>query len=413
MRKEQGRRLQELSAKRRMDKLAEHQKRLSVLLRLSETEKGVSMSERKANLSEEGFKSEAHLQKELDDLQDRVTNMLHRITGTAPEVVHKPARTFHLLDVEDDELTADQLREKRIQKFLKAAAIGREKAQLRHQEERAGRVLEEQRMKDLKKEDPKAWEKELRTELEKLLLKRDQRKRAKQESNDRTSASYRKRQRLVNAAADLGADDDTFGANDDDWLVYIEMSREDNAEDEDEDARIAELEAMLAEHDPMSLYQSYEEQAAMFQLDIGSSCVRVPEVLYQPSLIGIDQAGLAETLSSVVKLYSPDTQARLAQNVLLTGGTVLTKGFESRMVDELRAVLPVGMTAGVRVAGDPSNDAWRGAQEWSAAEPEAVGAAMLSRAEYLEQGGKRVKEHPYSNLCAVRAKQQAAQMKVD
>ena len=34
---------------------------------------------------------------------------------------------------------------------------------------------------------------------------------------------YRKRQRLVNAAADLGADDDNFGENDDDWLVYLEM----------------------------------------------------------------------------------------------------------------------------------------------------------------------------------------------
>ena len=68
---------------------------------------------------------------------------------------------------------------------------------------------------------------------------------------------YRKRQRLVNAAADLGADDDRFGENDEDWLVYLEMSREDNAEDEDEEARMVVLETMLAEHDPMSMYMHY------------------------------------------------------------------------------------------------------------------------------------------------------------
>ena len=37
----------------------------------------------------------------------------------------------------------------------------------------------------LKKEDPKAWEATVHAELNKLQLKRDQRKRAKQEANDR------------------------------------------------------------------------------------------------------------------------------------------------------------------------------------------------------------------------------------
>lgn len=409
MRKEQGRRLQELSAKRRMDKLAELQKRLSVLLRLAEGEKGGNAAERRASLQEHGFKSEALLQKELDDVQDRVTNMLQRITGTVHEAPQKPARTFPLLEVDDEDLSPEQLKEKRVQKFLKAAAIGREKAQLRHQEERAGRLAEEARLKNLKLRDPEAWDKELRTELEKLQLKREQRKRAKLEANDRSSASYRKRQRLVNAAADLGADDESFGANDEDWQVYIEMSREDNAEDEDEDARIAELEALLAERNPMSLYQSYEEQAAMFQLDIGSSCVRAPEILYQPSMIGVDQAGLMEVVASVLKQHSSEEQRRLTQRVLLTGGSSLIKGFQERFETELRAALPVELEAHVQLAQNPLLDAWTGAQQWCASEPELVRAGVMLREEYNEGGGRRVKQHPYSNLCAVSAMEPPAE----
>ena len=82
---------------------------------------------------------------------------------------------------------------------------------------------------------------------------------------------YRKRQRLVNAAADLGADDDRFGENDEDWLVYLEMSREDNAEDEDEEARMAVLETMLAEHDPMSMYVHHTQPHSCFLALLGGT----------------------------------------------------------------------------------------------------------------------------------------------
>jgi len=405
MRREQGLRLQELSQKRRRDKLSEHQKRLVLLLRL--TEMTGSASERRAQLLEHGFKNEVHLEKECDDLQDRVELMLQRVSGAAANPPPKPPRTFHLLDMDDEDLTADQIKEKAIQKFLKAAAIGREKAKLRQQEERSVKVAEENRMKALKKEDPSAWEATVHAELNKLQLKRDQRKRAKQEANDRSSAMYRKRQRLVNAAADVGADDDRFGENDDDWLVYLEMSREDNAEDEDEEARIAQLETMLAEHDPMSMYQSFEEQAAMWQLDIGTSCVRTGEVLFQPSLIGLEQAGLTEIITNVLQPYSPELQLQIFQNVLVTGGASLTRSFTDRLTGEVTSVRPVGVDFAVNTANNPMLDAWRGAQQWCSNEEEAFQASLTSRHEYEEAGAHYLKEHVFSNMCPSRAQEAA------
>ena len=40
---------------------------------------------------------------------------------------------------------------------------------------------------------------------------------------------------------------------------------------------------------------------------------RVPELFYQPSMIGLDQCGLAEALQLVLQYYAPDVQQRMVQ----------------------------------------------------------------------------------------------------
>lgn len=40
---------------------------------------------------------------------------------------------------------------------------------------------------------------------------------------------------------------------------------------------------------------------------------RVPELLFQPSMIGLEQAGIAETVDYVFKKFSPEDQNTLAQ----------------------------------------------------------------------------------------------------
>ena len=39
---------------------------------------------------------------------------------------------------------------------------------------------------------------------------------------------------------------------------------------------------------------------------------RVPEVIYQPSMLGMDQGGLAETMEFVLSSYPPHIQQELA-----------------------------------------------------------------------------------------------------
>lgn len=48
---------------------------------------------------------------------------------------------------------------------------------------------------------------------------------------------------------------------------------------------------------------------------------RAPELMFQPSMMGNLEAGLAETMEYVFKHFSPEDQLLLANNVFLTGGS--------------------------------------------------------------------------------------------
>lgn len=40
---------------------------------------------------------------------------------------------------------------------------------------------------------------------------------------------------------------------------------------------------------------------------------RVPEIVYQPSMLGIEQAGIAETIDFILNHFSADLQTALVQ----------------------------------------------------------------------------------------------------
>lgn len=48
---------------------------------------------------------------------------------------------------------------------------------------------------------------------------------------------------------------------------------------------------------------------------------RAPELMFQPSMMGNLEAGLAETMEYVFKQFSAEDQLLLANNVFITGGS--------------------------------------------------------------------------------------------
>lgn len=58
--------------------------------------------------------------------------------------------------------------------------------------------------------------------------------------------------------------------------------------------------------------------AEYYQLHVGIEQTRVPELLFQPSMLGIDQGGISDTLSYVINKYPQDVQLKLAGKVFFT-----------------------------------------------------------------------------------------------
>ncbi|XP_021776754.2 actin-related protein 5 isoform X2 [Papio anubis] len=137
--------------------------------------------------------------------------------------------------------------------------------------------------------------------------------------------------------------------------------------------------------------------AAYHQLFVGTERIRAPEIIFQPSLIGEEQAGIAETLQYILDRYPKDVQETLVQNVFLTGGNTMYPGMKARMEKELLEMRPFQSSFQVQLASNPVLDAWYGARDWALDHLD-DNEVWITRKEYEEKGGEYLKEHRASNI---------------
>lgn len=160
-----------------------------------------------------------------------------------------------------------------------------------------------------------------------------------------------------------------------------------------------ELEDVLRHHDPD--FDGAGSSAPIIpgethQLHVGVERLRAPELLFQPSMIGLVEAGIAETIAFILKLYPADVQLRLVNNVFLTGGSATFPGLLGRLERELREIRPFGSSFQVNIAKNPNLDAWYGARDFGLNSN--LKNYLVTRKEYEEKGGEYFKEHPMSNM---------------
>eukprot|EP01035_Chromulina_nebulosa_P022047 gene22047-28540_t len=103
----------------------------------------------------------------------------------------------------------------------------------------------------------------------------------------------------------------------------------------------------------------------------------VPELLFHPSDIGIEMAGIAEaTWQSLRRLDELDI-GLCSRNIILTGGNCKFSNFHERYVNDLRPFIPDLYDLNVTLPEDSENFAWRGA---------------YNKAQYLEYGNSYCNE---------------------
>jgi actin-related protein len=74
---------------------------------------------------------------------------------------------------------------------------------------------------------------------------------------------------------------------------------------------------------------------------------RAPEALFNPALLGMEQAGIHETAYNSIYKCDLDIRRELYGNVVLSGGTTMFSGIADRMQKELTAMAPASMRVGV------------------------------------------------------------------
>jgi len=220
-----------------------------------------------------------------------------------------------------------------------------------------------------------------------------------------------------------GGDEDTFGADDADWGVYRTIATGEGSDDEEEEdlnTNLKAIEAQLIKHDPnftedstreaqqdwtKSMVHAFlrgsapfdpESQREMHQIHLNVERIRVPEVVFDPSIAGLDQVGIIEIATGILtERLAESSRKEVLKDVFLTGGNTLFKGFEERLRMELRAFLPAGAPFKVRQANDSVLDAWKGAAKWASSANSRQ--AFVTRADFLEKGGDYLKEHDLGN----------------
>jgi hypothetical protein len=105
----------------------------------------------------------------------------------------------------------------------------------------------------------------------------------------------------------------------------------------------------------------------------------------------------SERLGAGRGLWAADrVETEAVRRVLLTGGMAAQTGMLERIAGDLRAALPAAAGCEVRLASDPTLDAWRGAAVF-ARNAERLRAASVTRAEWAEKGPGYLAEHGASN----------------
>lgn len=437
-RREGGRRLQEQAAKMRLEKLVRKENDVEELKEvLQKVQAAPTKKEKQKILELEEFRDESALDRKIKEMEKSIRKQRNRDVGDMEDEPEEPP-TYPLLDISDADLDEDGKKAKRQQRLMKSNHDARARAKAEKETEKA-RQAEIQRLDDVRREaDLDSWVEERRAAYQSTQKKIRDRDRLKSDLGNRKSqASQQRMKQIANLASDqpFGArkrrrgqdkDDDGFGADDADWMVYrdIQAGRDDDEEDEEEDlgAQLKVIEGQLLRYDEdfteqstqdaqkdwtKSLMHSFHHGPYPFdpesakesnQFHLNVERIRVPEVVFQPSIAGVDQAGIVEIAEDILmqRLAGHASRDAILKDVFVTGGYSLFQGFEDRLRNELRAVLPAEVQLGVRRAKDPVLDAWRGAARWAGTAESRT--AFVGREEYFEKGGEYLKEHSLGNM---------------
>ena len=346
---------------------------------------------------EMGFDTKADLEAEIKRTEDQLRKK--------KDVEVKEQVDYSLLEVPDAELDGEQIKEKRRLRLMKSGADARE----RIKQEREAREKEVARQKELseqrRREDYEGWKQDLYAKRAAILTSIKERAKRATLLQDRRSKESSKRLKTVVKMGIDNDEEDQFGANDADWDVY--QRDEDSLLEGEVEETLAQIETELEQHDPgFGDVLAAEHQPTLLDyfysgVDVGKPVTaatphrlhlnversRVTEPVFQPSIVGVEQAGLVECIRDVLVNNLKDPQGL---KIYMTGGWSLQAGFKERIEGELQSWFPTGHFPGVIAVPDPLMAPFMGACHLVNTQRDLVQQCAITQQWYSEHGGHQI-----------------------
>jgi actin, other eukaryote len=118
-------------------------------------------------------------------------------------------------------------------------------------------------------------------------------------------------------------------------------------------------EEMKKASESTALEKSYELPDGNI-ITVGNERFRCPEVLFQPSFIGMEAAGIHETTFNSIGKCDIDIRKDLYGNVVMSGGTTMFEGIADRVSKELTNLAPNSMKIKVVAPPERKYSVWIG-----------------------------------------------------
>ncbi|KAF8377170.1 hypothetical protein HHK36_030543 [Tetracentron sinense] len=119
-------------------------------------------------------------------------------------------------------------------------------------------------------------------------------------------------------------------------------------------------------------------------ITIGAERFRCPEILFRPSLIGMEAAGIHEITYNSIMKCDIDIRKDLYSNIVLSGGSTMFPGIADRMSKEITALVPSSMKIKVVAPPERNYSVWIGGSVLASLST--FQQMLISKGEYDESG---------------------------